>query len=181
MAEKRLKTHPATIQERIRYHAQDIANMSQVVSQADLVVSVDSAYHFQTRRSFLHSATQVLTPGGRLAVVDIVITQPTSHMSLLDRIKLFAMAKLAGWPWENIWTLQEYQDCLSQLEYKHIDACVVDENAFDSLSKHIRQVLADYKDVLHPLLQFKYGLVASLFEWTTRQQWVKLVFITAET
>jgi cyclopropane fatty-acyl-phospholipid synthase-like methyltransferase len=43
----------------------------------DAVVALDCAYHFRSRRAFLHRASAALVPGGRLALTDLVCADGT--------------------------------------------------------------------------------------------------------
>ncbi|GAA6057320.1 hypothetical protein JCM3770_001088 [Rhodotorula araucariae] len=64
----------------------------------DTVLAVDCAYHFNTRVSFLSSAHRLLAPSGRLALTDLLLSEP---LSLGHRVLLRLLFFLAGAPFVN--------------------------------------------------------------------------------
>ncbi|KPV73059.1 uncharacterized protein RHOBADRAFT_46153 [Rhodotorula graminis WP1] len=73
----------------------------------DAVLAVDCAYHFNTRLSFLSSASRLLAPGGHLALTDLVL--PSTPLSLLDHLLLSLLLLVAGCPRSNLVPLDTYR------------------------------------------------------------------------
>ena len=78
------------------------------------VLSVDSAYHFDTRRRFFGEARRVLRPGGALALADIVLARPWAELSLSQAAAVRVVCALMSVPIANVCTAEEYARQLEQ-------------------------------------------------------------------
>ena len=69
----------------------------------DMVVAVDSAYHFRPRSAFLHEAARVLKRGGGFAAADLILREPSprERRRFLGPLRRRLACYLAGIPTEN--------------------------------------------------------------------------------
>ena len=78
-----------------------------------VILSLDAAYHFRSRRDFLRRAATALKPGGRLALADIFA--PTR---IDARARLLAL--FAGIPQRNLWTAAQWHAELAQAGFERV-------------------------------------------------------------
>lgn len=122
----------------------------------DNIISIDSAYHYNTRWDFLRNAFQHLKPqGGCIGLYDLCIDpeflksatpmQSTIFKFVCDAVRI---------PSENLVTAEEYGKKLAEIGYTNVELLNIDrEQVFGGLSKSFK---AQYEEVN------KYGIGVSL-------------------
>ncbi|NJL92379.1 MAG: methyltransferase domain-containing protein [Anaerolineae bacterium] len=65
----------------------------------DVVLSLDSAYHYRTRWQFLAEAWRVLRPGGRLSMADLVLGDGVSDVGAVVMRRLSPLGSLPAKNW----------------------------------------------------------------------------------
>ena len=68
----------ASATERCRFVAMDACALAVPSGTVDMVVSIEAAFHFDSRSGFFREACRVLRPGGVLLLTDILFTDPSS-------------------------------------------------------------------------------------------------------
>ena len=61
-----------------RFVAMDACALALPASSVDIVVSIEAAFHFDSRRAFFHEARRVLRPGGTLLLTDILFSDASA-------------------------------------------------------------------------------------------------------
>jgi len=80
-------------------------------ASADLVVALESAFHFPSREDFFAEAHRVLRPGGRLVTADILPTPRADTIAgrLRQRISWYLVASRFNIPRENVYGIEAYE------------------------------------------------------------------------
>jgi len=95
----------------------------------DRVLALDCAYHFARRPAFFSHAFQTLSPGGTLALTDIVVADGASaaHHARL--------AKICGIPPGNLLTQKAYGQNLTELGFRNVRFETLDEEVLSGFSR----------------------------------------------
>ncbi|EIN13682.1 S-adenosyl-L-methionine-dependent methyltransferase [Punctularia strigosozonata HHB-11173 SS5] len=100
----------------------------------DVILALDCAYHFRTRREFLQQSFEHLAPGGRVALADICFT-PESLGG--RRVRLFTRL-LGMMPRQNVISTQEYVQALKEMGYGDVCMEDVSEKVFPGFTRFLR-------------------------------------------
>jgi len=88
------------------------------------IVSIEAAFHFDSREDFFREARRVLTPGGLLALADFVVVPPRTS---LDRLQLSLLRRAIQIPKANVYGFESYR--------RAVDAAGFDLLRFESVQK----------------------------------------------
>ena len=105
----------------------------------DLVVSVESAFHYRTREDFFQEAFRVLRPGGRLVTADILPMEDSDN--LFRRIEQWISWNMVAGkfniPQENYYLIPSYRDKLSTAGFIDIDITSIRDDVYRPLHEYL--------------------------------------------
>ena len=147
--------------------------------KADAVVALDCAYHFApTRHAFLEQAAQVLRPGGRLALSDLVLAR--SDLSRRQRALLAAMARLSRIPAANLVGAEAYRSALARagLEIERFDD--VTPAVFTPFGEWLGRYRAALPHAVRRSVAWtKYRATAAFLRWAESERVLRYVLCVA--
>ncbi len=130
----------------------------------DRVLSLESAFHYDSREDFFREAFRVLEPGGRLAVADIV---PREDRKLRHRVG--ALFGSAFWqiPSKNMYPAREYERKLRAAGFSNVSITDVGPRVFAPFARYARERLKDpeLKRRMTPFVRWAYALSVVDSDW----------------
>ena len=142
--------------------------------RADTVLALDCAYHFGCRGEFIVQAGQLLAPGGRLGLTDILLARP--RLGTMEQLALRAVARLSHLPAVNLQTAEAYRATWQSAGFE-IETF---EDITDQVFQPFGDWLARYRAQLDPALErrigwTKYRVTAAFLRWAAQQDVLRYV------
>jgi ubiquinone/menaquinone biosynthesis C-methylase UbiE len=118
----------------------------------DLVVSVESAFHYRTREDFFKEAFRVLRPGGRLVTADILPMKKSDNLfrRMEQWISWNLVAGKFNIPHENYYLIPSYTNKLSKAGFVNIDIKSIRDDVYLPLHEYLSRTRT-FVGKLHPL------------------------------
>ena len=118
----------------------------------DLVISLESAFHYRSREDFFREAMRVLRPGGRLVTADILPMPLTGNRRNRrnQRIGWWVVASKFLIPEENVYDIVEYRHRLANAGFEVASLESIRDDVYAPLHKHM-QKHPERLSVLHPI------------------------------
>jgi ubiquinone/menaquinone biosynthesis C-methylase UbiE len=143
------KAHPA-----IEYRLGSATALPFEPGTVDKVVSLEAAFHFDTRETFLKEAFRVLRPGGRLAVIDMLPLEQGGKV-LTGGIR----GAIERWSYQvpaaNVYGVTEYRRILERSGFVDVGIESIRDQVFPGFQGYLDELLADSAAVrrLHPFIR----------------------------
>lgn len=150
--------------ERIDLRHGSATDMPVESNSVDLVISLESAFHYRSREDFFREAMRVLRPGGRLVTADILPMPSTGNRRNRrnQRIGWWVVASKFLIPDENVYDIVEYRHRLANAGFEVSRLESIRDDVYAPLHKHMQQH-PERLSVLHPIarlpawLSLKFG------------------------
>ncbi|KAI7895598.1 S-adenosyl-L-methionine-dependent methyltransferase [Mucor mucedo] len=182
IAKERVSTLPSKIN--VLHGSADTLD-KHVSSTFDYIISIDSAYHYNTRWNFIQAAFKHLNEGGVLGLYDLCI-DPDLYASVtpIKRQILKLVCQAVHIPLENLVTPEEYEKRVEDAGYKKVDMVCLDRMlVFGGLSQSFHtQYETTQKYGIGMSLSNRMTLKVSgfLFGLLATRSWLVPVLIKAE-
>ncbi|KAG0233239.1 hypothetical protein BGW42_007552 [Actinomortierella wolfii] len=146
------------------------------------IISIDSAYHYNTRRKFFEQAYAVLEPGrGLLAMADVI----PRRRPPMTGIKGWIFRQFSRWylkvPLENMQTLEEYRQMLEEVGFQEIEIETVEDQVFLGWADFISTQLRVLKSVglVRPRVGWSFWLLQNVLRSVDRSKTMHFIIVKA--
>ncbi|KAF9288552.1 hypothetical protein BGZ68_000105 [Mortierella alpina] len=170
---------PQFLRETPSVFEQPSSNTSPGKSHFTHVVSIDSAYHYDTRALFFKNASKVLEPNtGRLAMADMILAKP-APTSAFGRVIFNAVFGALNVPVVNMKTMDEYKQDLVDAGFVDIEIECIEDRVFSGLADYIQDQTGRLGGMVKPGVQWNFWGLHKGLSWLDRSKWLRFVVVKA--
>ena len=110
-------------------------------ASADVVVALESAFHFDTREAFFHEAWRVLRPGGRLVVADILPFDEATACpaTVKQRLSWRLTASKFAIPSANAYPIDHYRTLLKNCGFEQVSVDSIRDDVYQPLHTFLKR------------------------------------------
>ncbi|KAM0748208.1 S-adenosyl-L-methionine-dependent methyltransferase [Meredithblackwellia eburnea MCA 4105] len=139
------------------------------------IVSIDAAYHFNTRNDCLASAFTTLAPNGRLGLTDLLLAP---NLTFKDKMFMRIICLFSHVPWANMHDQVEYEAQIRLTGFHDVQVEDISSRVFLPLASYIKEKDRKFGSVFGSEWS---GLVmfARVLEWWGQTGTVRFVIVTA--
>jgi ubiquinone/menaquinone biosynthesis C-methylase UbiE len=132
LATARSRAAQAGVEHRVDFVEASATALPMPDGAVDKVISVEAAFHFDTRERFLAESFRVLRPGGRLSLVDLVIPAPSRawHRPALEAVRRSQAVPLA-----NVYDRATYLDHVRAAGFEIVEEESIHSRVFASFRR----------------------------------------------
>lgn len=128
--------------DRVSFTRGSADRLPQADGSAGKVLALESAFHFPSRADFFAEAFRVLTPGGRIAIADMVPLPPTGPSGRLHPVGAFARAMFSA-DRKHPLDVHSYPDLLREAGFENTRAYSIRPHVYPPFATFMRRRFAD--------------------------------------
>lgn len=148
LATARRRAQEAGLADRVDFILASVTRLPLADESVDVVLSVEAAFHFDTREAFFAEAFRVLRKGGRLSLVDLIVPPAKKPW---QRVAMYFVLRSQAVPEANVYELGEF---VGRVRAAGFDV-VAEENIIDRVFPPFRRWILTRP----PWVQLRYDLL----------------------